>query len=69
MISGGFFGGVLGFIAGITIYGAMKLSGVTMQEVYEACQIYYKMKDFYFHDTHKVNLYKSTFKILCINST
>lgn len=62
MISGGFFGGVIGSFYGVFAVGLLKLSGTEMQDVYNACHLYFRQKDRFFHGAYKVSAYRSAFK-------
>lgn len=54
MISGGFFGTVLGTFAGLAIYGLTKMTGITVDELYKAAHLYFRYKDSNFHLAFKV---------------
>lgn len=55
MISGGFFGGLIGTVAGLTIYGFSKITGVTMDDVYQLAYSYFQYKDSNFHKVTRVS--------------
>lgn len=54
MISGGFFGTLLGTFAGALTVTALKLTGVTMNDVHDSAQFYFRKKDELFHGGAKV---------------
>lgn len=56
MLSGGFFGCLLGTFMGITVVAAAELTGCSMQDVYNATHSYFQMKDKFFHGAWKVSL-------------
>ncbi|XP_031629623.1 RPII140-upstream gene protein [Contarinia nasturtii] len=53
MISGGFFGTVLGTFCGAIIYLSSKMTGVKMQDIYINTQVYFKVKDKNFHGSER----------------
>lgn len=55
MISGGFFGGLLGTFGGYLIYITLKLSGTTMEDAHNLAKAYFVMKDYNFHGAHRVS--------------
>lgn len=55
MIAGGFFGTILGTFAGLSIYGITKFSGVSIDELYNTTQLFFKYKDSNFHEAAKVS--------------
>lgn len=55
MIAGGFFGTILGTFAGLSIYGLTKFSGVSIDELYDTTQLFFKYKDSNFHEAAKVS--------------
>lgn len=59
MISGGFFGTVLGTFAGLAIYGLTKMTGITVDELYKAAHLYFRYKDSNFHLAFKVRSFHS----------
>lgn len=56
MISGGFFGGFLGTVTGLMIYGLSKITGVTMNDVYQMAYGYFQFKDSNFHKACRVRI-------------
>lgn len=55
MVSGGFFGGLIGTFGGSMLYIISKLSGVTMNEVYNLAKVYFETKDYHFHGAQRVS--------------
>lgn len=64
MISGGFFGTLMGTVGGVMFISALKLSGKTMKEIREAQGKYIYARDKAMHGIAKVsNLFLSPFQI------
>lgn len=64
MISGGFFGTLIGTVGGIAFISLIKLSGKTMKEIREAQGRYIYARDEAMHATAKVsNLFPSPFRV------
>lgn len=55
MISGGFFGGVLGTFGGLLMYAVLKIGGDTMEDIYRQAQLYFVIKDANFHGAARVS--------------
>lgn len=55
MISGGFFGILLGTVCGAAIVAATKLTGCTMQDAYDVAHSYFRGKDRFFYDAERVS--------------
>lgn len=57
MISGGFFGILLGSVCGAMIICSLKLTGCKMQDAYDVAHAYFESKDMAFHGVRKVSFY------------
>lgn len=57
MISGGFFGALIGTMGGICIFGFSKITGYTMDDVYRTAKLYFLYKDINLQNAIKVNIY------------
>lgn len=62
MVSGGFFGCLIGTFYGVIAAGLLKLPGFEMKDIYDACHLYFRLKDRFFHGAYKVSANRSTFK-------
>lgn len=55
MISGAFFGAVLGTFAGLITIPLLFISGVSMDDIYDSAHVYFRTKDELFHGCYKVS--------------
>lgn len=70
MISGGFFGGLLGTFGGSLIYAFSKICGVSIDNLYHSAKIYFQYKDNSFQNSFKVStlwLMKTTTKCIYLS--
>lgn len=55
MISGGFFGVLIGTFGGLVLYITSKVTGITMNDAYNLSKAYFEYKDYNFHGAQRVS--------------